>query len=158
MSFVNVLPQCSPSRLHCKHEATSNNSPTCVSAVRGRLLTVRVPGCVLVDHYCCCACRPGRAPGVSCAATVQLTAPTPVTTPRQVPAKSIALEPVVQEATIHYGKPMRGSPTPLGATCIKEAVSTCNGDRAHRMSHNISTQSSPGTEYLTSLLIVEHCR
>jgi hypothetical protein len=29
----------------------------------------------------------------------------------------------VQEATIHYGKPLRGSPTPLGATCIKEAVS-----------------------------------
>lgn len=29
----------------------------------------------------------------------------------------------MQEATIHYGKPLRGSPTPLGATCIKEAVS-----------------------------------
>lgn len=67
--------------------------------------------------------RPGRSPAVSCAATVQLTAPQPVSTPRQVPAKSVALVPVVQEATIHYGKPLRGSPTPLGATYVKEAVS-----------------------------------
>lgn len=68
--------------------------------------------------------RPSRAPGVSCAATVQLTAPKTVSAPRQMPAKSVALEPTVaQEATIHYGKPLRGSPTPLGATYIKEAVS-----------------------------------
>lgn len=59
---------------------------------------------------------------MQCAATVQLTAPKPAVTPRQMPAMSIALEPVVQEATIHYGKPLRGSPTPLGATYNKEAV------------------------------------
>jgi hypothetical protein len=46
-----------------------------------------------------------------------------VTAPRQVPAKSVALEPVVQEATAHYGKPLRGSPTTLGATYVKDAVS-----------------------------------
>lgn len=82
-----------------------------------------------VDHYSTAAvCRPSRSPAVSCAATVQLTAPKAVSTPRQVPAKSIALEPtVVQEATIHYGKPLRGSPTPLGATYVKEAVSAVDG-------------------------------
>eukprot|EP00879_Flechtneria_rotunda_P004985 GHRR01005261.1.p1 GENE.GHRR01005261.1~~GHRR01005261.1.p1 ORF type:complete len:888 (+),score=273.41 GHRR01005261.1:539-3202(+) len=52
---------------------------------------------------------------------MQLTVPKTVTAPRQVPVKSIALEPVVvQEATTAYGKPLRGSPTPLGATYNKE--------------------------------------
>lgn len=61
---------------------------------------------------------------MSCQAAVQLTVPKTATAPRQVPLKSLALEPVVQEATAHYGKPLRGSPSPLGATYIKEAVSS----------------------------------
>lgn len=69
-----------------------------------------------------CLCRPSRAQGVSCKATAQLEVPKTVTAPRQVPAKSVALQPVVQEATAHYGKPLRGSPTTLGATYIKDAV------------------------------------
>ncbi|KAF6257870.1 isoamylase [Scenedesmus sp. NREL 46B-D3] len=68
-----------------------------------------------------CLCRPSRAQGVSCKATAQLEVPKTVTAPRQVPAKSVALQPVVQEATAHYGKPLRGSPTTLGATYIKDA-------------------------------------
>lgn len=67
-------------------------------------------------------CRLSRAPAVSCKATVQLEVPKTVTAPRQVPAKSVSLEPVVQEATAHYGKPLRGSPTTLGATYVKDAV------------------------------------
>jgi hypothetical protein len=57
---------------------------------------------------------------------VQLTAPKAVSaaTPRTMPPSSVALEPVVQEATIHYGKPLRGSPTPMGATYNREAVSS----------------------------------
>uniref|UniRef100_A0A383V8Q1 Glycoside hydrolase family 13 N-terminal domain-containing protein n=1 Tax=Tetradesmus obliquus TaxID=3088 RepID=A0A383V8Q1_TETOB len=70
------------------------------------------------------ACKPtrhSRALAVSCKATVQLEVPKTVTAPRQVPAKSVSLEPVVQEATAHYGKPLRGSPTTLGATYVKDA-------------------------------------
>eukprot|EP00775_Hariotina_reticulata_P003086 gene3086-3365_t len=65
--------------------------------------------------------RPQRRLAVQVQSTVQLTVPKTVTAPRQMPAKSIALEPVVQEATISYGKPLRGSPTQLGATYNKEA-------------------------------------
>jgi hypothetical protein len=63
----------------------------------------------------------------------------------------------VQEATIHYGKPMRGSPTPLGATCIKEAVSPCSSDSARLIQLICPTSISPGTTYRVAVVIVQHC-
>lgn len=80
---------------------------------------------------------------MSCKATVQLEVPKTVTAPRQVPAKSVSLEPVVQEATAHYGKPLRGSPTTLGATYVKDAVSSVD----------ISLQyvSAPGCGFVVKL-------
>lgn len=90
-----------------------------------------------------CNCRHSRALAVSCKATVQLEVPKTVTAPRQVPAKSVSLEPVVQEATAHYGKPLRGSPTTLGATYVKDAVSSVD----------ISLQyvSAPGCGFVVKL-------
>lgn len=109
---------------------------TCPDQLLGRAMPALEDSCIRLPttllllllssvfvRVCASIDRPGRSPAVSCAATVQLTAPQPVSTPRQVPAKSVALVQVVQEATIHYGKPLRGSPTPLGATYVKEAVS-----------------------------------
>eukprot|EP00878_Enallax_costatus_P009904 GHUV01010341.1.p1 GENE.GHUV01010341.1~~GHUV01010341.1.p1 ORF type:complete len:193 (+),score=39.75 GHUV01010341.1:244-822(+) len=65
--------------------------------------------------------RPSRSTSVVCQSAVQLEIPKTATMPRQMPATSIALVPVVQEATVSYDKPLRGSPTPLGATYNKEA-------------------------------------
>ncbi|KAF8057146.1 ISA1 [Scenedesmus sp. PABB004] len=96
-----------------------------LGGVRSQAARLPASGALLSAREGVRPARAGRALAAAPRATVQApppAVPRSVAAPRQMPAQSVALEPVVQEATVHYGKPLRGSPTPLGATYNKEAV------------------------------------